>query len=107
MQLPEKITGFFKSVRSNRAFRVCTNKYALVTVAALVILMIDHNGILTLWKNRREIENQKAAIEKYQKDIAAIESRIQSLTSNRDTIEALAREEYYYHKDNEDIFIVE
>jgi len=107
MQVPEKITGFFKSVRDKKAFRVCTNKYALVTIAALVILMIDPNGILTLWGNRREIARQRAAIEKYHRDIADIESRIESLSTNKDSIEAFAREEYFYHLDNEDVFIVE
>jgi len=107
MQLTDKISCFYNALRSHRAFRICTNKYLLVTVVALIILMIDHNGILTLWQNRREIARQQNAIEKYHRDIASIEARIQSLSTNRDTIEALAREEYYYHRDNEDIFVVE
>ena len=107
MQMSKKINRFWNILRDTRGLRLITNKYVLVTIVFLIIYIFDHNGIMTLWKNNREIERQRAAIEQYRKNIASIEGRMKSLTSNKDSIEAFAREEYYYHKDNEDIFIVE
>ncbi len=105
--MSEKLNRFRNTLRSTRGLRLFTNKYVVVTIVFLVIYIFDHNGIVTLWKNNREIERQRATIEQYRKDIASIEARMKSLTSNKDSIEAFAREEYYYHKDKEDVFIVE
>lgn len=107
MRLPEKIIRFFDNLRTNRVFRVVTNKFVLVTVAALVIFIVDRNGIVTLLQNRQETARQREAIRQYKQKISEVESRIKSLSSDRDSIETFAREEYYYHRDDEDVFIVE
>lgn len=107
MWFPEKIVRFYNDLRANRLFRIITNKFVLVTIAALVIFIVDSNGIVTLLQNRQEIARQSEAIEQYKKKISEVESRIRSLSSDRDSIETFAREEYYYHRDDEDVFIVE
>ncbi len=107
MQMSEKLKRFRSTLHNTRGLRLFTNKYVVITIIFLVIYIFDHNGIVTLWKNKLETERQRATIEQYRKDIASIEARIKSLTSDKDSIEAFAREEYYYHKDKEDVFIVE
>ena len=43
----------------------------------------------------------------YRQAIKATDERINQLTSNKDTLEMFARENYYFQEDGEDVFIVE
>jgi len=107
MQVFQKISENWKYLRSKPFFRIVTDKYVLITVAFLLICIFDHNGLATLLKNKNEIRHQQQAIEQYHKSIREIEERIRNLSTNKDSIEAFAREEYYYKKEKEDVFIVE
>ena len=43
----------------------------------------------------------------YRQAIKSTDERIKQLTSNKDTLEMFARENYYFLEDGEDVFIVE
>jgi len=106
MQEKDKDTGRWERIRRNIYFRIFTNKYLIVTVVFLVIGFLDPNGIISLLRNRNEIALQEASIRKYRRDIDEIGERIEGMSTKRDSVEKFAREEYYYHSEDEDIFIV-
>lgn len=106
MQEKENDNTLRKRIRRNICFRIFTNKYLIVTVVFLVIGFLDPNGIISLLRNRNEIAFQEASIRKYRRDIDEIGERIEGMSTKRDSVEKFAREEYYYHSEDEDIFIM-
>ena len=54
-----------------------------------------------------EIRRQEKQIRQYQEEIGRMEQRIKMLTSDRDTLEEIAREEFYFAEPGDDIYIIE
>ena len=84
------------------------NKYFITFLAfVLLVFFFDKNNIIGWVKEYTVLYNQEKVIEKYHKDLEYLDARIQELSSNRDSLEKFAREQYYFHEKDEDIFIVQ
>lgn len=91
-----------------RWVKVLTNKYFIVSFLFLVIvLFLDRNNLLRWGRDMITISRQEKAIRRYDKDIKQLDDRLQELTSDRDSLEKFAREQYYFQKKGEDVFIVD
>ncbi|WP_224490053.1 FtsB family cell division protein [Robertkochia flava] len=98
----------WKSIREKRWFRIGSNIYVLVSLVFVIwMLFFDTNS---WWFTHRELN---AEIEKLQmqkkhltREIAKDKKALRALQKKRE-LERFAREEYYYKKDNEEIFIIE
>ncbi len=94
--------------RLRRILRTITDKYFIVTlVFAVIILFIDRNNIIRWAGDYIEVLRQEKAIRQYNRDINAIDEKLDELTSDKDSLEKFAREQYYFHKKDEDVFIVD
>ena len=72
--------------------KVLTNKYFIVTfIFAVIVLFVDRNNV----------------IRQYGRDIEELDRKLDQLTSDRDSLEKFAREEYYFHREDEEVFIVD
>lgn len=92
----------------SKVWRVILNKYFLVTLAFLVLIVfIDSSNVIKWLANERSILQQRRMIEKYSREIKATDERIKELTSNLDSLEKYAREHYYFQKKDEEVFIIE
>lgn len=96
-----------KEIRSNRWFRIASNKYLLVLVAFVFwMLFLDSNS----WLIHRELDlevddlekNKKYYLNEISKDKAIMDNLNDSLE-----LEKFARREYFMKRDNEEIFIIE
>ena len=54
-----------------------------------------------------EVLRQERVIRQYGRDIEELDRKLDQLTSDRDSLEKFAREEYYFHRENEEVFIVD
>jgi len=82
-------------------------KYVVALLAFIVItFIVDTNNIRVWWNANRTLKNQAVQIEELQKEIETNESRIRQLTSERDSLEKFAREQYLFHEEGEDVYIV-
>jgi cell division protein FtsB len=92
----------------SRVARILLNKYFIVTLAfLLIVLFIDNNNAIKWIGNKYKIHQQERLIKQYHRDIQSTDAKIKELTSDRDSLERYAREHYYFQKEGEEVFIVE
>lgn len=92
----------------HKVFRVLLNKYFIVTLLFLVwITFFDSNSVIRWVGVRKTLHEQKTQIKFYEQEISATESKINYLKSEKDSLEKFAREEYHYHEDGEDVYLIE
>lgn len=82
-------------------------RYLIVIILfAVWITFIDQTNLRFKANLKGDIEYLKSKIEIYKEEIRKNEKYYRDLTTNPDAKERLAREEYYMHRDNEDVFII-
>lgn len=83
------------------------NKYFL-TIVGLTVWMafFDKNDWNTQRELRSEVEKLIEERNYFTKEITGITSKIKELSTNPETLEKFARENYYMKRDNEDIFVI-
>lgn len=80
----------------------------VVTAAvALWLLFFAHNSVLAWVKTAIEVRGQEKEMARLQREIEDMDSRIDNLTSNRDSIETYARETYHFAAPGDDVYIAE
>ncbi len=93
--------------QEHRWLRVLLNKYSVVTIMFLIwMLFLDNNNIGVWMRTRRTLRNQERSIVYLRNQIQETENRLYPLKSVTDSLERFAREEYFFHEDGEDVYIV-
>ncbi|MCG8574745.1 MAG: septum formation initiator family protein [Flavobacteriales bacterium] len=81
------------------------NKYLLSTLFVLSYILILHDtDILTLMNRKEKVTNLQTEIERKKKGIEDLKVSLEELDDIR-SLEKYAREEHYFKKDDEDLFI--
>ncbi len=94
-------------LRDRKWFQAITNKYFIVSFAFLIfVLFIDNNSLLTWGRHYIDLIRQERVIRQYERDIEAIDRHLEELKSDRDSLEKFTREQFYFHKKNEEVFLV-
>ena len=111
MSIKEKIQGlrqrFHDYRQEHRWLRILLNKYFVVTVIFMLwMLFFDNNNIGVWVRTRMMLHRQENTIRHLQEQIEETEKRLYPLTSVKDSLERFAREEYFFHEDGEDVYIV-
>lgn len=109
MKYLEKLRGVIARYKAKSGLlRIVLNGYFIATVIFLVwIVLFDDNSFLRWMEVRRTLHEQNRQIEFYEREISSTESKINYLKSEKDSLEKFAREEYLYHEDGEDIYLIE
>lgn len=95
-------------IKGSKAFRILRHKYLLVTLAfAAWVVFIDSNNILTWMSDLKELSAQRRQIEYYREAIRKTDEQLKELRSNRDSLEKFAREQYFFHRPDEEVFIID
>ena len=82
-------------------------KYLIAAVVfAVWITFLDQTSLKYKSKLKEEIKSLEKRRKFYKEEIRKNEKYYKDLTTNPDAKERLAREEYYMHKDNEDVFLI-
>jgi len=88
--------------------RIVLNKYFIATVIFLLLILFNSRTSLSqMFKSMATLRKQSKQELYYRQAIKNTDERIKQLTSNKDTLEMFARENYYFLEDGEDVFIVE
>jgi len=83
------------------------NKFFLVTVAFVVwMIFFDKNDLLSQYQYHQEVNELKAERDFYKTESEQVAKDLDELNSNPQKLEKFAREKYFMHKDNEDVFVV-
>lgn len=91
-----------------KVFKILANKYFIVSFVFLVLVgFVDRNNIVRWCRDIVTVMRQEKVIRQYRKDIEAIDGKLRELTSDKDSLEKFAREQYYFQKKDEEVFIVD
>lgn len=102
------IQALWTKLTTYKLFGVIPSKYLLATfIFLLVILVLDDNNLFALIGEKKEVYQQEQLIKYYKDKIDNTDVIIKELTSNRDSLEKFARENFYFQEKDEDVYIVE
>ena len=77
------------------------------TLVALWLLFFAHNSVLSWIRATMEERSQEAEMARLEAEIQEMDREIDRLRNNPDTLEAFAREQYYFCAPGEDVYILE
>lgn len=91
-----------------KTIKILKNKWLIAIVLFLIIVLFaESNNIFSLMRGYRELGAQERQKRYYKEAIKTAEENLQELTSNKDSLEKFAREQYLFHEDDEDVFVIE
>ena len=97
-----RFSDFWTTIKSNK-----WAKYVITMAAfAVVFLFVGDQSLLHFLHRYREIRHLEEQRDMYRAAAANAEGEIQML-QNTDSLERFAREQYFMHESNEDIYLVE
>ncbi len=83
------------------------NKYVLTLLVAVVIfLFVGEQSLVRDIHRGRKIRQTEEMLKKVQGDIELSQREMENL-KNTDSLERFAREQYYMHADNEEVFVID
>ncbi len=83
------------------------NKYVLTLIVfGLVFFFSSDRGLIRLAKRRHEIRGVEQQRDRYRQGIEKAQRDLEIL-QNRDSLERFAREHYYMHAKDEDVYLVD
>lgn len=89
-------------------WKIVLNKYVIATIVFLIVIgFVDRNNSIVLFRSLNTISDQNRQKLYYRNATDATTDKINQLTSNADTLEMFAREQYYFQKDSEVIYLLE
>ena len=89
-------------------WKLVFNKYVIATIVFLIVIgFVDRNNSIVLFRSLSTISDQNRQKLYYRNATDATTDKINQLTSNADTLEMFAREQYYFQKDSEVIYLLE
>ena len=77
----------------------------IATAIFLVVLLVKKDSVLRWIQTGFELRRQREEIEYYEKQIRDLDSRIEGLSTNRDTLEAYAREQFLFSEPGDDVYL--
>lgn len=98
----------WEKIKESRLLKIVKNRFFLATlVFAVWVIFFDQNSLIDWFRVRMRIIRQERQIEYYNREIKSIDEKLQELSSNKDSLEKFAREQYYFHEEDEDLYIIE
>ncbi len=84
-------------------------KFAVFATAFVVILVcfLQHDNIFAWIKAGHTVSQQRRQIEQYKADIARLDEKLDAMSTDRDTLETYAREQFNFAGPGEDVYILE
>ncbi|MCQ2345552.1 MAG: septum formation initiator family protein [Paludibacteraceae bacterium] len=97
----------WKNFWNNVVRKYILNKYVLVLVTfGVIILFVGEQSVLRGLQRSRRIHEVEKQLEIVNQDIQRSQHHIETLQSV-DSLERFAREHYYMHAENEDVYLVD
>ncbi len=95
-------------MKSKRWFALLTNKFVMATLGFIIwMLFLDINSYLIHHELNAEIDELEESIEYYGTEIESDIKKLEELTTDDKKLEKFAREQYWMHREGEQIFLIE
>lgn len=81
---------------------------ALTTIAFVLAWTIGNGNTIFSWvRTSMEINQQEIQIQQYKEEIEQLNTRINLLRNDKDTLEHFAREQFHFAEPTEDVYLIE
>lgn len=93
----------------NRALRyVRTHRFALILIfLAAYLLFFSENNLVSILIARRRIAELEERCDYYREKITVDRARLEQLRTDNVNLEKYAREQFYMHREDEDVYVLE
>ncbi len=91
---------------NHKIIRFLKNKYVIISIIFLIILFIDSNNLIFLFKLKGEVSDLKQQKVYYQQEITKDSTTLHDLNTDLDKLEKFGRENYMMKRTDEDIFLI-
>ncbi|MDY3894634.1 MAG: septum formation initiator family protein [Candidatus Cryptobacteroides sp.] len=99
--------GKIKDIMGGRYGSLIRFTLACLAIFLILWLLGPGNTFISWIQAASEISAMEKQIENYKTQTEALDSRIEDLTTNRDSLEKFAREHFYFAAPGEDVYITE
>ena len=83
-------------------------RYAIIATAVCVLfLFVKKDNVIRWIQAGFMLKKQEPQIEMYEQKNAELDRRINMMSTNRDTLETFAREEFHFAEPGDDVYIIE
>lgn len=97
-----------KSKDGNKGERRGFLRFVIIATAIFVIiLLIKKDSIINWARSGVELGRQRREMEYYRREIKKLDLQIEGLSTNRDSMETYAREQFHFAKPGDDVYILE
>ena len=87
---------------------ISDKKYIItIVVFAIWMMFFDANSILFMNSQDNELEDLRMQEDFLKEEIVEMKRQKEELFSDLDKLERFARENYFFKKDNEDVYVIE
>lgn len=84
------------------------NKYVLtLLIFGMVLTFCGEQSLLNRVQRAHEIREKEEELAAYKQAIEETNAQIEHMNASTENLEQFAREQYFMHADNEDVFIVD
>jgi cell division protein FtsB len=92
----------------NKVFKFSSKHKYSISILLLVIYLgfVDETSFLNRYYQKQNIKAIESEIDNYKKNTNINLKRLEDYNRNSNNIERLAREKFYFKKDNEDVFVI-
>ena len=97
--------GKIKDIMGGRYGSLIRFTLACLAIFLILWLLGPGNTFISWIQAASEISAMEKQIENYKTQTEALDSRIEDLTTNRDSLEKFAREHFYFAAPGEDVYI--
>lgn len=97
-----------RSKDGNRKEQRSFIRFTIIALAFAVVLLFARRDNVVRWVQAGfTISRQEREIERCREEIGAMEKRIEDLTTNRDSLEKYAREEFHFTRKGDDVYLTQ
>lgn len=94
--------------KNTRFYRIVTNNFFVAGLVFLVwICFFDKNNLLGWTDALSRLSSLKKERSYYRAQIQRTETQLRELQSNRDSLEKFAREQYFFLREGEDVYVLD
>ncbi len=82
--------------------------FALVSLALAIVYgaFVQQDNLIVYIKAKHTVRMQNRQIERYEREILVLESRVEAISTDRDTLERYARERFRFAEPGDDVYII-
>jgi len=87
--------------------KLVQNKYVVASILFMVwVTFINDIDLIFIMKSKSELNEMKEQLDYYEEQNQQTSESLAEITSDKNTLERFAREQYFMKRSNEDIFVI-